>query len=83
MLISTKTDFFPRYKLLYSKWNLENFQQKPFSVVHLYIHSMSKNFESFREFLDSLCFSFSAIFYQRHDASLTKFQIQISKYLAK
>ena len=36
------------------KENLENFQQKSFSVLYLNIHSMSKNFESFREFLDSL-----------------------------
>ena len=43
------------------KENLENFQQKSFSVLHLNIRSMSKDFESFREFLDSLCFSFSAI----------------------
>ena len=32
-----------------------------FCVLYLNIRSMSKNFESFREFLDSLCFSFSAI----------------------
>ena len=44
------------------KENLENFQQKSFSVLHLNIRSMSKNFESFREFLDSLCFSFRATF---------------------
>ena len=31
----------------------ENFQQKSFSVLHLNIRNMSKNFESFREFLDS------------------------------
>ena len=43
------------------KKNLENFQQKSFSVLHLNIRSMSKNSESFRELLDSLCFSFSAI----------------------
>ena len=43
------------------KEKLENFQQKSFSVLHLNIRSMSKNFESFREFLDSLCFTFSAI----------------------
>ena len=43
------------------KENLENFQQKSFSVLHLNICSMSKNFESFRKFLDSLCFSFSAV----------------------
>ena len=29
------------------KDNLENFQQKPFSALHLNIRSMSKNFESF------------------------------------
>ena len=43
------------------KENLERFQQKSFSVLHLNIRSMSTNFESFREFLDSLCFTFSAI----------------------
>ena len=43
------------------KENLKNFQQKSFSVLHLNIRSMSKNFESFREFLDSLCFTFNAI----------------------
>ena len=32
------------------KGNLENFQQKSFSILHLNIRSMSKNFESFREF---------------------------------
>ena len=41
--------------------NLENFRQKLFSALHLNIRSMSKNFESFREFLDSLSFTFSAI----------------------
>ena len=30
------------------KENLENYQQKSFSVLHLNIRSMSKNFESFR-----------------------------------
>ena len=40
---------------------LENFQQKSFFVLYLNIRSMSKNFESFRELLDSLCFTFSAI----------------------
>ena len=44
------------------KENLENFRQKLFSVLHLNIHSMSKNFESFQEFLDSLfliqCYNF-------------------------
>ena len=43
------------------KENLENFQQKSFSALHLNIRSMSKNFEPFPEFLNSLCFSFSAI----------------------
>ena len=43
------------------KENLENLQQKSF-FLHLNIRSMSKNFESFREFLDSLCFSFRATF---------------------
>ena len=43
------------------KDNLENFQQKPFSALHLNIRSMSKNFESFWELLDPLCFTFSAI----------------------
>ena len=50
--------------------NLENFQQKQFSVLYLNIRSMSKNFESLREFLHSLCFSFSAICLS--GASLTK-----------
>ena len=36
------------------KETLENFLQKSFSAIHLNICSMSKNFESFREFLDSL-----------------------------
>ena len=54
------------------KENLEIFQQKSFSVLHLNIYNMSKNFESFQEFLDSLCFSFSAILIQCY---------QISKYL--
>ena len=43
------------------KQNLENFQQKSFSVLHLNIRSLSKSFESFRKFLDLLCFSFSHI----------------------
>ena len=43
------------------KENLESFQQKSFSVLYLNIGSMSTNFESFREFLDSLCFTFRAI----------------------
>ena len=59
---------------------LENFQQKSFSVLHLNIHSMSKNFESFREFLDSLCFSFGAIclsetWCQPHETSNSNLQI--------
>ena len=36
------------------KETLENFLQKSFSAIHLNIRSMSKNFESFREILDSL-----------------------------
>ena len=53
MLISTKKNIV--------KKNLENFEEKSFFVLHIHIRSMSKNFESFREFLDSSCFSFSAI----------------------
>ena len=40
---------------------MKNFQQKSFSVLHLNSRSMSKNVEPFLEFLDSLCFTFSAI----------------------
>ena len=41
---------------------------------------MSKNFESFREFLDSLCFTFSAIYLsetwcQSHETSNTDLQL--------
>ena len=43
------------------KGKLKNFQQKSFSVLHLNIPSMSKNFELFRESLDLLCLTFSAI----------------------
>ena len=62
------------------KEKLENFQQKSFSVLHLNIRSMSKNFESFREFLDSLCFTFSAIclsetWCQSHKTSNSNLQI--------
>ena len=62
------------------KENLENFKQKSFSVLHLNIRSMSKNFESFREFLDPLCFSFSAIclsetWYQPHETANSNLQI--------
>ena len=62
------------------KENLENFQQKSFSFLHLNIRSMSKNFESFREFLDSFCFSFSAIclsetWCQPHETSNSNLQI--------
>ena len=54
-----------------------------FCVLYLNIRSMSKNFESFREFLDSFLDSHSVLFvYQKHGASLTKLKIQISKYLA-
>ena len=42
------------------KENLEKYLQKSFSVLHLNICSISKNFESFREFLGSLRFSFNA-----------------------
>ena len=57
-----------------------NFQQKSFSVLHLIIRSISRNFESFRELLDSLCFSFSAIclpetWCQPHESSNSNFQI--------
>ena len=38
------------------KENLGNFDQKPFSILHLNIRSMSKNFESFQKLLDSLFF---------------------------
>ena len=60
--------------------NLENFQQKSFSVLHLNIRSMSKNFESFEEFLDSLCFTFSTIYLsetrcQPHETSNSNLQI--------
>ena len=63
--------------------NLENFQQKSFSVLHLNIRSMNKNFESFREILDSLNllgFSFSAIclsetWCQPHKTSNSNLQI--------
>ena len=62
------------------KEKLENFQQKSFSVLHLNIRSMSKNFESFREFLDSLCFTFSAIclsetWCQLHETSNSNLQL--------
>ena len=62
------------------KENLENFEQKSFSVLHLNIRSMSKNFESFREFFDLLCFSFSAIcfsgpWFQPHETSNSNLQI--------
>ena len=62
------------------KENLEIFQQKWFSVLHLNIRSMIKNFESFRELLDSLCFSFSAIclsetWCQPHETSNSNLQI--------
>ena len=62
------------------KENLENYQQKSFSVLHLKIRSMSKNFEPFREFLESLCFSFSAIclsptWCQPHETSNSILQI--------
>ena len=62
------------------KENLENFQQKSFSVLYLNIRSVSKIFESFREFLDSLCFSFSAIclsktWCQPHETSNSNLQI--------
>ena len=64
------------------KENLENLQQKSF-FLHLNIRSMSKNFESFREFLDSFCFSFSAQFLiclsetwsQHHETSNSNLQI--------
>ena len=62
------------------KEKLENFQQKSFSVLHLNIRSMSKNFKPFREFLDSLCFTFSAIclsetWCQSHETSSSNLQI--------
>ena len=64
------------------KEKLENLQQKSFSVLYLNIRSMSKIFKLFREFLDSLCFTFSAICLSEHGASLTKLQIRIFNYLA-
>ena len=62
------------------KEKLENFQQKSFSVLHLNIRSMSKNFEPFGEFLHSLCFTFSALclshtWCQPHETSNSKLQI--------
>ena len=62
------------------KEKLENFQQKSFSALHLNIRSTSKNFESFREFLNSLCFTFSAIclsetWCQPHETSNSNIQI--------
>ena len=60
--------------------NLENFQQNSFSVLHLNIRSMSKNFESFQESLDLLCFTFSTIYLsetrcQPHETSNSNLQI--------
>ena len=63
-----------------NKEKLGNFKQKSFSVLHLNIRSMSKNFKSFREFLDSLCFTFSAVclsetWCQPHETSNPNLQI--------
>ena len=60
------------------KEKLENFQQKSFSLLHLNICSMRKKFELFREFLDSLCFTFSAICLSEtwcHETSNSNLQI--------
>ena len=63
IIISTKRRFLPQIQAtifpmrLRRSWKI--FQQKSFSVLHLNIRSMSKNFELFREFSDSLCFTFS------------------------
>ena len=58
------------------KEKLENFQQKSFSVLHLNICSISKIFESFREFLD-LCFTIclSETWCQPHKTSNSNLQI--------
>ena len=64
------------------KDNLGNFQQKQFSALHLNIRSMSKNFESFWELLDPLCFTFCAIFLletwcQLHETLNSNLQIPV------
>ena len=43
------------------KSSLASFDPNAFSVLHLSIRSMTKNFENFKEFLKNLSFSFSAI----------------------
>ena len=44
------------------KSSLASFVPNPFSVLHLNIRSMKKNFEIFKEFLKNVSVSFSAIF---------------------
>ena len=62
MFVSTKHRFFPQIQASNEvKENFKNFQRKSFSVLHLNIRSMNKNFESFSEFLDLLGFSFNAV----------------------
>ena len=43
------------------KRSLANFDPNAFSVLHLNIRSMKKNFENFKEFLKNVSVSFSAI----------------------
>ena len=43
------------------KSSLASFNPNAFSVLHLNIRSMNKNFENFKEFLNNLSVSFSAI----------------------
>ena len=43
------------------KSSLPGFDPNTFSVLHLNIRSMKKNFENFKEFLKNLSVSFSAV----------------------
>ena len=43
------------------KSSLASFDPNAFSVLHLNIRSMKKNFENFKEFLENLSVTFSAI----------------------
>ena len=65
MFISTKGRLLPQIQATILRMRFrgskKNFQQKLFSDLHLHICSMSKILESFREILDSLSFTFSAI----------------------
>ena len=52
--------------------NFQNFSKESFSVLHLNIRSMNKNFETFQDFYKSLNTKFSIIYLTKTWANVSK-----------